>query len=781
MQIIGIFLKNGDPRVIKNLKENTWYPLGKFQNVNESFKDNLNEKKQEYQNLVSDINTNQYFINKLYGLKQSKKISINLNCILGKNGAGKSSLLNLEYRIINNLSCKINNCLPDYNQDYHQKWATGFNADLYYEIKSKIYCISVFNNSNFLEENFDYLENRVDLIYENNNSTRDLFIFLESQVKKIDVLTEEEKEVLKQKESELLNELSEHFFYSIATNYSIYSNAIVTNKWNNFYELWQEKLYHKNDGYLTPIVLVPYKYTGATIDTKKELSLADERVSTLSILIYAEKKLLEEEKKDFIENLTPFEIQYTLQSIEEYEQEIKKKYVKLFNPDADYESNVEDLYKTIMEIYKLQQLQPVLRSKIEDLLFSEDCKNQYIKNWNKDESVKKSELFSTVMENTIKYITFKIIKMCKYYDKYKALFHGKDLTDEYGNYTKETIDIYIKILEKVLTNTEETDFTDLKIKQCVSFLNNLAFYFPEDDLSIYLDNGKPNARTIDDFVTTFKNTNYSYDYIFKNLLPTYFLKDIKYIKTFDSNKTSIPTEDNEISISALSSGESHLINSISYAIYHMKNASSKNVNNEIDNLEKQTTRIQYKNMNLIFDEAELYYHPEYQKNFISNLLGILDRSNLNEIESINITIVTHSPFMLSDIPSSNILMLPQNKEINTISETLGANFYDLLKNQFFMESSIGAVVEKHLVSILNTFYETDINNELIENYNQNKKFLDLFFKNLGDSYLKSLVSDVLNKMNNKSKSIKDQISECKDKLKQLEKMQELEENEGNQL
>ncbi len=45
MQIIGIFLKNGDPRVIKNLKENTWYPLGKFQNVNESFKDNLNEKK----------------------------------------------------------------------------------------------------------------------------------------------------------------------------------------------------------------------------------------------------------------------------------------------------------------------------------------------------------------------------------------------------------------------------------------------------------------------------------------------------------------------------------------------------------------------------------------------------------------------------------------------------------------------------------------------------------------------------------------------------------------
>lgn len=186
-------------------------------------------------------------------------------------------------------------------------------------------------------------------------------------------------------------------------------------------------------------------------------------------------------------------------------------------------------------------------------------------------------------------------------------------------------------------------------------------------------------------------------------------------------------------------------------------------------------------MNLIFDEAELYYHPEYQKNFISNLLGILDRSNLKEIESINITIVTHSPFMLSDIPSSNILMLPQNKEINTISETLGANFYDLLKNQFFMESSIGAVVEKHLVSILNTFYETDINNELIEIYNQNKKFLDLFFKNLGDSYLKSLVSDVLNKMNNKSKSIKDQISECKDKLKQLEKMQELEENEGNQL
>lgn len=743
MQIIGIYLRNGDPRVIKNLKKNTWYSFGNYSNIDENFKNHLNKQDIEYQNLINEINKKQNFINKLYKLPNTENININLNCILGKNGAGKSSLLNLEYRIINNFSCKINNCLPDFNQDYHPKWATGFDADLYYKLGEKIYCISVFNNKDLIEKNSNYLENRVELIFEDNTSINNLFFYLENQVKKIDEIKDEEKETLKHKESELLDQLSENFFYSIATNYSIYSNAIVSNKWNNFYETWQEKLYHKNDGYLTPIVLVPYKYTGATIDTKKELSLAEERVSTLSILVYAEKTLQDEKRKDFIENLTPVEIQYRIQSKENYTMEIKKKYIKLYNPDADYEDQIEDLYNEINKIQRLDKLQPILRKKIEDLLFSEDCEKEYMKNWNKDECIIESDLFTTIKENTIKYITFKIIKMCTYYDKYRTLFNNTDTIDQFGNYTADSIKVYNKILEDVLTNTEESDFTDLKIKQCVTFLKNLNFYFPDEDLSIYLNNDNISSRTIDEFIQAFKNSNYSYDYIFKNLLPAYFIKDLKYAKSLEvKEQNDSPLEDNnKISISALSSGESHLINSISYAIYHMKNASSKSVINEIENKKNLTTRIQYKNMNLVFDEAELYYHPEYQKNFISNLLGILDRSNLKEVNSINVTIVTHSPFILSDIAKDTILALDNGKISNKINETLGANIYDLLANQFFMTKTIGENSRIVIEEIISAYQD---NKPLTKDFD----FYNNFIKKIGDDYLKKELQEMIDSKRN---------------------------------
>lgn len=771
MQIIGIYLKNGDSRVIKNLKKHTWYPFGNYLNINENFKNILNTNEIEYQTLLKEINNNQNFINKLYKLEKTKGITINLNCILGKNGTGKSSLLNLEYRIINNFSCKINHCLPDYNQGYNPKWATGFDADLYYKLGEKIYCISVFNNSDFIEKNFDYLENRVDLIFKDNTDLSNLFFYLENQVKKIDNLKEEEKEILKQKESELLDELSENFFYSIATNYSIYSNAVVINKWKNFYETWQEKLYHKNDGYLTPIVLVPYKYTGATIDTNKELSLAEERVSTLSILVYAEKTLQEEERKDFIENLSPFEIQYRIQSKEIYETEIKKKYIKLFNPDADYEDNIDDLYNTIVKIYRLEKIQPILREKIEDILFSKNCEKEYINNWHGDESIIESDLFTTIKENTIKYITFKIIKMCTYYDKYKKLFNTNDTIDEFGNYTADAIKVYKTILEDVLTNTEESDFTDLKIKQCVQFLKNLNFYFPNKDLSIYLNNDNISSKTIDEFIQTFKNSNYTYDYIFKNLLPAYFIKEIKYVKNIELNEqnNSLITDNNKISISALSSGESHLINSISYAIYHMKNASSKSVINEIENKKNQTTRIQYKNMNLVFDEAELYYHPEYQKNFISNLLGILDRSNLNEINSINITIVTHSPFILSDIAKDTILALDNGKISNKINETLGANIYDLLANQFFMTKTIG---ENSRILIEKIINDCSTEDDISSYYN----FYETFANKIGDDYLRPVILDMLYERKGLP-FIDRRIKDYEEKIKILEKLNK--ENENN--
>ena len=160
----------------------------------------------------------------------------------------------------------------------------------------------------------------------------------------------------------------------------------------------------------------------------------------------------------------------------------------------------------------------------------------------------------------------------------------------------------------------------------------------------------------------------------------------------------------------MSSGEQQMLYSLSYVVYHMKNAASN------QNIQ---SGIPYRNINLLFDEAELYYHPEYQRQFIDKLLGILKRSHLeNEIDSINITIVTHSPFILSDIPNSNILALKEGKRESFKTNTLGANIYDLLNNQFFMDSAIGSHVEEIIKEIIKDYYlfqEDDSKKEEIKN------------------------------------------------------------------
>lgn len=139
MQIIGIYLEKGcDKRVIKNL-HNGWYPFGIFDDCHGIFENGIISNKGKYKKIQEQIKENQDFVNKLYKIKNSKSPSINLNCILGMNGSGKSSLLNLEYRIINNFSCKINYYLKDFNQGHSLVWATGFNAELYYYLNEDIY------------------------------------------------------------------------------------------------------------------------------------------------------------------------------------------------------------------------------------------------------------------------------------------------------------------------------------------------------------------------------------------------------------------------------------------------------------------------------------------------------------------------------------------------------------------------------------------------------------------------------------------------------------------
>ena len=745
MQIIGIFLEDADIKIRKKLQEGTWYPFGKFSDCRDIF---INDQK--YQKILKEVKENQEFINELYkldNLKSSPKI--NLNCIVGKNGAGKSSLIALEYRIINNFSCKIKFCLQHYNQDYHPTWAYGFNAELYYELDDKLFCIkitnnNISNNSEFFQKQKEYEPNRVQFISKENDSINSLFEVLEAARNNINLTDRQIHNSFLNKEQKLLSELSNTIFYSISTNYSLYSNSVVKDSFTEQEESWLNNLFHKNDGYFTPIVLVPYKEKGTVIDTKKELSLANERVSTLSILTYAENN-----KTTFIDSFFPTKIAYSLINSTEYEKKIHKKLDGILD-SIDYNSIGID---TREEIEIRIELEDDIKNIWNELLFSEEKNKKYIDMIKCNQKSDRIN-FDELKQNTLTYLMYKTIKVCIYYDFYKNLFLGSDIVYNYYSDKNKFTEIIKKLVNEFIEKNN-VNFMNLKIKQCITFLDNLNIYVNDN---LFVEQEDCYILGIVSFINYFCSNNkmLNYDYIFKNLLPSFFYKEL-YFSTRNNEKKL------ERTLSSLSSGESQLFNTISYAIYHMKNASC---------IQNDKQRIKYKNINLVFDEAELYYHPEYQRTFISDLLGILKRSNLrNKITSINITLITHSPFMLSDIPTTNITYLNGGHIDDTIiNETLAANIYDLLKNQFFMESTYGENSKKIIQNFINE-YHLYIKTGKISN---RMSFYKKFIRNIGESYLRSLLDNMYLKMEGKDfkERLRDeyekQINDYQQKIRALE-------------
>src|SRR5690606_15645061 len=110
----------------------------------------------------------------------------------------------------------------------------------------------------------------------------------------------------------------------------------------------------------------------------------------------------------------------------------------------------------------------------------------------------------------------------------------------------------------------------------------------------------------------------------------------------------------------------------------------------------------YKNVSIILDEVELYYHPDTQRELVNNICLSLENIKVkNEvgIESIHVLFLTHSPFILSDIPAQNILRLEDGKPSQkAFVQTFGANIHDLLANDFFLENGFMGEFSKEKIN-----------------------------------------------------------------------------------
>lgn len=188
-----------------------------------------------------------------------------------------------------------------------------------------------------------------------------------------------------------------------------------------------------------------------------------------------------------------------------------------------------------------------------------------------------------------------------------------------------------------------------------------------------------------------------------------------------------------IPLRKLSSGERQFLFTTSCVIYHLMNLRSV-----------RKDRPKYRNYNVVLDEVEICFHPEYQRTFVHKLLSMLTRLGMNNNCSINIWIVTHSPFILSDIPQNNILYLKKGHQQTMLEadNPFGANINDILKQSFFLEHGFMGEFAKNNVLSLCNFLDADKNNyrnvpSMYKNINWDAKRAYNFIHQVGEPLLRT--------------------------------------------
>lgn len=134
---------------------------------------------------------------------------------------------------------------------------------------------------------------------------------------------------------------------------------------------------------------------------------------------------------------------------------------------------------------------------------------------------------------------------------------------------------------------------------------------------------------------------------------------------------------------------------------------------------------------IFIDEGELYYHPEWQRTYISTLLDFI--KNCGKNLNIQIVVSTNSPFMVSDVLSEDVTYLPaKTDDINTF----GQNIHKLLTENFFMDNTIGEFSRNFIDELVTAITNIDKKANCDENVNKDERVNRVEEENLYKNFLK---------------------------------------------
>lgn len=714
--IIALKVLSGNPNNIRKIlpKGKTWYLFNQLY----KYEDGKLKRNEDYP--LSD---------NFFG----KNISI--NAVVGKNGSGKSSLLEFMFRMINNLTFWLTK-KQQRNAAEHFYYIEDLYGDLYFIINDKL-CI-LHCRGNFVGLKVDDYSLGFNFPY---NKKKSIPLEFKSYEIKDEVLIKEFVEIAKT------------FFYTIVTNYSLqaFLDSDYTERCGHFdangksgYDsagIWINSMFHKNDGYSAPIVLNPYRDEGV-INLATEYQLTNQRL--VAIFIESKKK-----EKQFIDNYRLNNINYS--------------YVPtiILRKFSNYYKVQDDLHEHFISAWDLDDNNIETYASI------------VLKQFGYPFPSKVGELSSPQIDAYI-YLVYKTLNIAsKYpsYSQYSELIEEfekeKNITNNKyeptanqfpSNQLKPHIlkEAYSKTHKKLLENLVQDILKDkshitLKIKQTLNFLENC-------DTQKLSESSKKNFNfTYDDYINALKSEKElrGLSEIMEFLPPPFFEYEITLDKM--DKGAIISDKNNPIPFKTMSSGEKQFLYAVSTLTYHIKNLRSI----------QQTYRVKYRHINVVLDEIELCFHPEYQRKFIDKLIETIKRLQLNNRCSINIILATHSPFILSDIPNCNILYLQNGEQVkNVCIEPFGANIHDILTQSFFLENGfIGEFAQKKIREIIDVINDKKVNQKKINavDYTKYKNTIDLIGEPLIKNKLMNMIVEVYDNKQDRIKMLEKEIEILKSK------------------
>jgi hypothetical protein len=197
-----------------------------------------------------------------------------------------------------------------------------------------------------------------------------------------------------------------------------------------------------------------------------------------------------------------------------------------------------------------------------------------------------------------------------------------------------------------------------------------------------------------------------------------------------------------------------------------------------------------KNYIIFLDEPDIFLHPEWQRNLIKTFVDFINIVFEDKKIKFQIVLTSHSPFIVSDLPRENVIMLDTYNEndIEVLNgqqkignckvvtdkniKTFGANIFDLYSNAFFVESSFGEFAKIKIKEVVKDLTPDDSGN-----FKEIDKTRILEIEYLLDSLGEPLVKNKLQKMYDnykgwKSKELNEDNKNSEDyKKKQLKALQ----------